>query len=92
MERHTQQVQRVTARGVDLSDVNAVNAAFKADGSEFCDGCGNKAFTVWMFTNQQVRYPICEPHEDDFVAAMTRRYGGRTLVVPQKIYDNDIFD
>ena len=90
MDAHIAQVVKLIRQGADPLDTNDFAAALKADGADYCGGCGNKALSVWIFTDQQVRYPICEHHDDAFRAEMARRYGGRTMVVPQRIYDRDI--
>jgi hypothetical protein len=89
-ERHLQQVSRIVAQGVDVSDVEECRDALRADPHDFCAGCQNKALSMWIFTDQQVTYPICERHDEVFIRDVTKRYGGRTLVVPQRIYDKDI--
>jgi hypothetical protein len=87
---HLQQAVRLVTQGADPNDVNAFGAALKTDGMDYCNGCGNPAMTKWTFTDQQIAYPICEQHEPGFIRDITARYGGRALVVPQRIYDNDI--
>jgi hypothetical protein len=89
MEHHMQYARRMIANGLDPTNAQACLAAFRADPLD-CAGCRNPALSMWILTDDEVRYPICAEHESDFAAHLLMRYPGNALVVPQQIYDNDI--